>query len=64
MSSDEPTATIKITFDDLSNDTKSFAFVLYFLMITLTFYLNVKTLDILASKLYSIYQTRHYHPIE
>lgn len=59
MSFEEPTATIKITFDDLSPDAKSVLIIVYMLLITVTVYLHFQMLD----RLYSLYKTRHYQSI-
>jgi hypothetical protein len=59
MSFEEPTATIKITFDELPPDAKLFLFIVYILFITITLYLHFQLLD----RLYSLYKTRHYQSI-
>jgi hypothetical protein len=67
MSYEEPTATVKITFDDLSPDFKSFVFVVYLLMLTILFYIQVQISNIFISKvymLYRLYKTRNYESID
>jgi hypothetical protein len=66
MSYEEPTATVKITFDDLSPDLKSFAFVLYILLLTVLLYIQIQLSDIFISKvymLYKLYKTRNYQSL-
>ena len=45
-----PTATIKITFDDVSNDAKSLLMVFYVFMITATIFINVRLFDMFFSR--------------
>ncbi|NBP15336.1 hypothetical protein EBU95_13190 [bacterium] len=56
-----PTATIKITFDDLSEDAKSFLVVCYVLTVTVTVFLNIRMFDMIFTRARLLLRNRTYN---
>lgn len=58
MLEDNPSVTVKITFDDMTHEMRYMIFVAYILCITLIVFINVKMLDVCIRRSVTMYNYR------
>lgn len=56
-----PIATVKIKFDDFSDDAKSMLVVFYVFMVTATIFLNIRMFDMIFSRARLIFRNRAFN---